>query len=167
MKKSYFIRKNTPELRDKLKELGYHICPCALFEDSVWLHTSFLTDEPTVHGIGFVDEEYTGRKTIQEELDFFLYENSKSQNPWIDCGDNEELFLLLSLLPDPNDKNINKVFLINNKWCLCYNHSNELNILEKTYRFMLLENPKIKFTHAVTTQTKKATIEEIIEHFKS
>lgn len=96
MKKSYFIRKNTPELRDKLKELGYHICPCALFEDSVWLHTSFLTDEPIVHGIGFVDEEYTGRKTIQEELDFFLYENSKSQNPWIDCGEEEEKFLTLA-----------------------------------------------------------------------
>lgn len=104
MKKSYFIRKNTPELRDKLKELGYHICPCALFEDSVWLHTSFLTDEPTVHGIGFVDEEYTGRKTIQEELDFFLYENSKSQNPWIDCEDNEELFLAIAALRDDTDK---------------------------------------------------------------
>lgn len=23
-----FIRKNTPELRHKLKELGYEICPC-------------------------------------------------------------------------------------------------------------------------------------------
>lgn len=96
MKKSYFIRKNTPELRLKLRKLGYNMCPCALFEDSVWLHISFLTSEPTFHGIGYVDEEYTGRKTIQEELDFFLYENSKSKNPWIDCGEDEEKFLTLA-----------------------------------------------------------------------
>lgn len=163
---SCFIRKNTPELRNKLEELGYHICPCAEFKDSIWLCTSFITNSSTVHGIGYSTEDLTGRKTTQDELDFFLYENSKCTNPLIDCGEDEELFLILSLLPDPYDKNINNVFLINNKWCLCYNHSNELNILKKTYSFKLLENPKINFAHEVTEQTKKATIEEIIEHFK-
>jgi hypothetical protein len=144
MKQSYFIRKNTPKLRDKLKELGYHICPCALFEDSVWLHTSFLTDEPTVHGIGFVDEEYTGRKTIQEELDFFLYENSKSQNPWIDCGDNEELFITLAEYKDGTAKN--QWFVADNIWVKCSN-----DIPDKY----------------IQLNGHKATPEEIIKHFKN
>mgnify|MGYP006991635829 CR=1 FL=1 len=143
MKQSYFIRKNTLELRDKLKELGYHICPCALFEDSVWLHTSFFTDEPTVHGIGFVDEEYTGRKTIQAELDFFLYENSKSQNPWIDCGTNEEMFLALAALRDDTDKN--QWFIVNDIWVKC-----STDIPDKY----------------IQLNGHKATIEELIDRFK-
>lgn len=81
--KDCFIRKNTPELRDKLKELGYRICPCALFKDSVWLSISFI-NTPTIHGIG------------QEELDLFLYEDEKSENPLIDCGEDEEMFLKIA-----------------------------------------------------------------------
>lgn len=100
MKKDCFIRKNTPELRDKLQELGYDMCPCVLFKDSVWLYISldysFLTSKPTIHSIGYLDEEFTGRKTVQEELDFFLHTNSKSQNPWIDCGEDEEMFLKIA-----------------------------------------------------------------------
>lgn len=108
--KECFIRKNTTELREKLQNIGYKICPCVEFENSVWLSTSFFHDEPSVHGIGYSTEDLTGRKTTQDELDFFLYENSKCKNPLIDCGEDEELFLILSLLPDPNDKNINNVF---------------------------------------------------------
>lgn len=93
--KDCFIRKNTPELRDKLKELGYYICPCALYEGSVWLHISYVY-YPTVHGIGYIVEDLTGRGTIQERLDFFLYGNEKSENPSIDCGEDEEMFLKIA-----------------------------------------------------------------------
>ena len=48
MKKSYFIRKNTPELRLKLRKLGYDMCPCASFEDSAWLCINFITNKPTI-----------------------------------------------------------------------------------------------------------------------
>lgn len=98
--KCCFIRKNTPELRIKLKELGYYICPCALFKDAVWLYTShfskLLHNTPSIHGIGYVTEDLTGRKTIQGELDLFLYENEKSENPLIDCGEDEEMFLKIA-----------------------------------------------------------------------
>lgn len=140
---SCFIRKNTPELRTKLKELGYYICSCAEFEDSIWLRTSFCTNKPTVHGIGFVDEDYIGRKTTQEELDFFLYENSKSKNPRIDCGDNEKMFLALAALRDDTDKN--QWFIVDNLWIKSSN-----DIPDKY----------------VQMHGDKATVEEIIEYFK-
>ena len=67
-----FIRKNTPELRSKLKELGYDICCCTEFKDACWLNTFLLNKTPSVHGIGYVN-------------------NARSENPNIDCGTNEEL----------------------------------------------------------------------------
>jgi hypothetical protein len=140
---SCFIRKNTPELIIKLEGLGYHICPCTKFEDSIWLRTSFITNEPTVHGVGYTTEDLTGRKTIQEELDFFLYENSKSQNPSIDCGDNEEIFLALTALRDDTDKN--QWFIVDDLWIKSSN-----DIPDKY----------------VQMHGDKATVEEIIEYFK-
>jgi hypothetical protein len=92
--KSAFIRKNTKELRDKLEKLGFEICPCTEFENSVWL--DICTSNKSIHGVGYLDEDYTGRKTVQEELDFFLYENEKSQNPQEDCGENEDKFLKIA-----------------------------------------------------------------------
>lgn len=162
MKESYFIRKNTPELRNKLKELEYYICPCALFEDSVWLHTSFLTDEPTVHGIGFVDEEYTGRKTIQAELDFFLYENSKSQNPWIDCGTNEEMFLALAALRDDTGEH---QWFIATETVWDENYDGEITTYFEKGQWM--EYDEWSYIEDMPSYFRKATPEEIIEHFKN
>lgn len=135
-----FIRKDTPELSQRLEGLGYTICPCSDFEGSVWL--SILPENGTVHGIGFYDEDYTGRKTTQEELDFFLYENSKSKNPRIDCGDNEELFIALAALRDDTAKN--QWFVVDNILVKCYN-----DIPDKY----------------IQLNGHKATPEEIIKHF--
>ena len=89
-----FIRKNTKELRNKLKNMGYTICPCTEYENAVWLDILDLNN--SIHGVGFVEEDLTGRKTVQAELDFFLYENSNSKNPAIDCNDNEEKFITIA-----------------------------------------------------------------------
>lgn len=137
-----FIRKNTSELRTKLKELGYHICRCTEFEDSVWLRTSFITNKPVIHGIGYFNEDLTGRKNTQEELDFFLSENCTSKNPRIDCGDNEELFIALAALRDDTAKN--QWFVVDNIWLKCYND---------------IPNKYIQLNG------HKATPEEIIKHF--
>lgn len=32
-----FLRANNKKILDKLKELGYHICPCCYFDRAVWL----------------------------------------------------------------------------------------------------------------------------------
>ena len=93
--KSAFIRKNTKELRDKLEKLGFEICPCTEFENSVWL--DICISNKSIHGIGYFDEgEMPYIKSQQSALNFFLYENEKSQNPQEDCGEDEDKFLKIA-----------------------------------------------------------------------
>ena len=102
-----FIRKNTPELREKLKSFGIHICPCALFEDWDWLSIS----ECGCHGIGKSGD-------FGEDIrDIFLYEDTG----YIDCGENEELFLAISAMQDGNP--------IRGEW-YCNINKKELQIVE-------------------------------------
>ena len=58
MSKIVFIRKNSPEIRKRLKEAGFSICIYASFEDSVWLY--YYPEEKfpyDIHGEGFADIE--------------------------------------------------------------------------------------------------------------
>jgi hypothetical protein len=100
-----FIRKNTKELQDKLRKLGYDICCCCYFKGAVWLDTN--TEDCSVHGIGYIGEEleYMGIDTLEKSLNFFLSENEKSENKSIDCGENEDLFLAIASLRDDTNKN--------------------------------------------------------------
>lgn len=84
-----FIRKNTQELRDKLAEVGYEICPCCKFENAVWLNN--LIWNGTIHGVGFWDDT-TPAKSVEEALEYFLYDDNGRS---VDCGEDEELFLEL------------------------------------------------------------------------
>lgn len=75
-----FIRKNTPELRKKLGELGYKV------SNEAHINDNFLTiDNNEVFGI---EEPYT-----PEEC-----------NGYIHCGTNEKLFLAIAALRDDTDK---------------------------------------------------------------
>lgn len=87
---SFFIRKNTPELRDKLEAMGYRICPCCTFKNSVWIDAH--TDDMSVHGIGY-DCGWVYPYSIEGTLEFFLKDNAESRKPYYDCGESEELFL--------------------------------------------------------------------------
>lgn len=134
-----FIRKDTPELRQKLKDLGYSICPCCDFEGSVWL--SILQINSTVHGVGFCDKTgLSGIDTQEKALARFLYDSEKDGS--IDCGDNEELFIALAALRDDTAKN--QWFVADNIWVKCYN-----DIPDKY----------------IQMHGHKATPEEIIKHF--
>lgn len=74
-----FIRKDTQELRDKLKEIGLQPHPCIASKSGTYL---FINR-------GF----YSGNEIgYQEEIERA-----------IDCGENEELFLALAALRDDND----------------------------------------------------------------
>ena len=83
-----FIRKNTEELRKRLEELGYSLCPCRGLGRKCLAISAF-------HG------QYM---SISEEL----YD---STNPHVtyncanrkDCGTNESLFLAISALRDNNN----------------------------------------------------------------
>lgn len=72
-----FIRKNTPELRNKLEELGYYSHPECIDDD----RGNYL----------FVNREYYLNRPLG-----YLEEFSRS----IDCGTNEELFLAIAALRD-------------------------------------------------------------------
>lgn len=136
-----FIRKNTPELINKLIDLGY---VKALFDEEYTKSEAYglIIDQgdivPLEHG-------------LQEMELIFTYN-------FIDCGTNEDLFLALAALRDDSD--INQWFIYNTikntvgkfetiEWVLCKDNNicNYLN-WDNCY----------KYCH-------KATVEEIIEHF--
>lgn len=73
-----FIKKNTPELRKKLEELGYN------------RHPSYGDNEYLYLNRGFYHTNVVG---YSEEIERM-----------IDCGTNEELFLALAALRDDSDK---------------------------------------------------------------
>lgn len=57
MSKVVFIKQNSPEIREKLKQAGFTVCAYANFADSVWLDyhpdDKFFRD---IHGEGYADE---------------------------------------------------------------------------------------------------------------
>lgn len=134
-----FIRKNSLELQTRLKELGYSICPCTSFNGSVWLSTNI--ESSAVHGKGFIDNSgLSGIDTQDKALSAFLYDAQK--DGYIDCGDNEELFIALATLRDDTAKN--QWFVVDNIWVKCYNDTPD--------KYIQLNG-------------HKATPEEIIKHF--
>ena len=126
-----FIRKNTPELRKKLEELGYKPFGSVKYEwDTGW---GLSTD----NRIGeFESFDNNGLENIIkcESPD---YEDS------VDCGTNEELFLALAALRDDSD--YMQWFTDGKLW--------EKSNSDLPSHYMQLEG-------------HKATVEEIIEHFK-
>ena len=130
-----FIRKNTPELINELIDLGY---VKALFDEEYTKSDAYglIVDQgdiaPLEHG-------------LQEMELMFTYN-------FVDCGDNEELFLALAALRDDTDINqwiideANECFGPDNSWMICDKDD---------------MNDRVVYTHY-----KKATVEELIEHFK-
>lgn len=143
-KQPCFIRKNTPELRKKLEELGYRICSCATWPNSVWLDTFIHGKETSVHGIGY--DIYMEKTSIEEECQRFVEENKTSLRPRIDCGTNEDLFLAIAALRDGTDRN---------QWFV----DDATGIWERTEG----DTP----SKYMQMHGHKATLEEIMEHFKN
>lgn len=87
-----FIRRNTPELRKKLEELGYkkYGNPFQITDDSKLITT--------------IDGEYVPY-------------NVPLDDSFIDCGTNEALFLAIAALRDDTDKN--QWFTDGNLWFKC------------------------------------------------
>ena len=142
-----FIRKNTPELRKKLEELGYKPFGSVKYEwDTGW---GLSTD----NRIGeFESFDNNGLENIIkcESPD---YEDS------VDCGTNEELFLALAALRDDTDKS--QWFISNvDIFTECYN--NEWRLYENWYNTFTIEDLNSEISHI-----RKATVEEIIKHFKN
>ena len=140
-----FIRKNTPELRKKLAELGYKPFGSVKYEwDTGWgLSTDNRLGE-------FESFDNNGLENIIkcESPD---YEES------IDCGINEDLFLAIAALR--NDTDINQWFVMDVE--------EYVNINQGDW-FIATDINKGKHigTQIDPMYCHKATVEEIIEHFK-
>lgn len=138
-----FIRKNTKELRKELEELGYEI-----------LNSGDTTlDAHNYDGKGSHKSIEEGKAIITSYGNLYgvVYDvDTVTKKGRIDCGTNEELLLAIAALRDDADKY--QWFTDGDKWILC---------------------PEIKFsTYWVNDidvnldAIHKATVNELIEHFK-
>ncbi|WP_302295956.1 hypothetical protein [Bacteroides finegoldii] len=128
-----FIRKNTPELRNKLEELGYYLHPECIDDD----RGNYL----------FVNREYYLNRPLG-----YLEEFSRS----IDCGTNEELFLAIAALRD--DTNYMQ-------WFVCTSDYKEFDGKEWKVGDFDLNTCPDDFDN-ILPHWRKATVNELIEHFK-
>ena len=119
---SCFIRKCTPELKSKLEDIGYHRRPIKEKYDK---HKFLL-----VYRDGCYNSS-TGNETGIEK--------------YIDCGDNENLFLAIAALRD--DSNEHQWYTDGARWCL--------------------HNMEPKYDWMIDDSWHKATVYELIEHFKN
>ena len=137
-----FIRKNTTELRMKLERLGYYLHPECIDDD----RGNYL----------FANREYYLNRPLgySEEL-------SRS----IDCGTNEDLFLAIAALRD--DTNEYQWFVADLPLSVSYD-----DIVGNDHYFTELKGSvffwDINWMHAtiISGYYHKATVEELIEHFK-
>lgn len=140
-----FIRKNSPELRKKLEELGYkpsypifqypevfkHIAACNFFGSKYY---------------GVSDEEVSQHGDINDAI---------KNRGMIDCGDNEDLFLALAALRDDKP---------DYQWFLWEHNDGEYHPEEKdSWRQYI---PGEHWEEWWWFEVRKATAEELIKFFK-
>lgn len=121
-----FIRKNTSELQKRLEGLEYIICPDKR-EEGVYL---FAVN-------GMFDYAY------DEETLAFL----KSNYGYIDCGDNEELFLAIAAKRD-------------------YTSANQYWVFDQDFSHYKKGDFVLGCFTRCSCYCHVATVEELIEHFK-
>lgn len=124
-----FIRKNTANIRNRLKELGYYCNPY------LGWHNLFTC----VFGINSV-----------YSLDDYDTNGLKEIYGLIDCGTNEDLFLAIAALRDDTDKY--QWFTDGDLWFKCGDE-----VCNETIEYYLNKYGR---------KIHKATVNELIEHFK-
>ena len=132
-----FIRKNTPELRKQLEELGY-LPPSEVWYDEDFAICTVYRDNNGEYFTFKIDDDF-------ERIIAPSY-------PYIDCGTNEELFIALASMTDDEDG-----------LCDYYIVTSDCNpryAKGSIYRAL----PISSVIHP--SCYRKATVEEIIEYFK-
>ena len=153
-----FIRKNTPELRRELEELGYEMLNFG----------NTTLDGYNYDGNGSHKSIEEGRAIITsyENLYGVIYDiDTVTKKGRIDCGTNEELFLAIAALRD--DSNYMQWFIADSILSVSYDDSigNDHYFTEpKGIMFFWDEN----WDNAtiISGRYHKATVDELIEHFK-
>lgn len=142
-----FIRKNTPELRKKLEELGY-IKNSPKWTDDCNIVWAYQYSEEK----GFDTPHYV----IANAFDIPFDKHSRLCGKFIDCGTNEELFLAIAALRD--DTGDNQLFT-NEKgdWGI-YRDGSDGGLPGMDF-YRMPNDFNLSYYH-------KATVNELIEHFK-
>lgn len=141
-----FIRRNTPELRKKLEELGY-VKNSPIWTDNCSIIWAYQYPEK-----GFDTPNYV----IADSFDIPFDKHSRLCGKFIDCGTNEELFLAIAALRD--DTNYMQ-------WFVCTSDYKEFDGKEwKVGDFDL--NTCLDDFNNILPNWRKATVNELIQHFK-
>lgn len=131
-----FIRKNTPELRKKLEELGYTYAQNGSAE---W----FIPIEELKYLVTYPTSGY------YQGCNGYWYEDN------VDCGTNEELFLALAALRDDDNDYM--------QWFVSQAEEDSPKVFVKSTTHSCIQS--LAYTHRWDWRCSKATVEELIEHF--
>lgn len=73
--KNVALTKNSKEIQEQLKSLGFDVCICADFEGAKWLNTC---DGYHIHGLGYMDKEMFPEWDCPEKMivNFALFESN-------------------------------------------------------------------------------------------
>ena len=135
---SCYIKKNTKELREKLKSLGYR-----LNNGKAWgkYLACFKTND-------------TNEDMFVASPDYDL-KNMPNFTNSIDCGTNEDLFLAIAALQDDTDENQWFVSNDNAEWYRHYSYFDGDPNKDNAYSVIRKD------------KWHKATVQELVEHFNS
>lgn len=137
-----FIRKNTPELREKLEELGYKPSYPIFIYPEVFKHIAACNFFGSKY-YGVSDDEVSHHGEIKDAI---------KNRGMIDCGDNEELFIALASMTD-DEYGLCDYYIVTTDNNLRY----EKGSIHRALPISSVIHPSCY---------RKATVEEIIEHFK-
>ena len=139
------IIKNTPERRAKLELLGI------IYDGYYGQNNDFI-----VVDYGPYNNKYDTVNTLPSNVSCHTYDGYKTFD-YMDCGDNEDLFFALATLRDDTD--VNQWFVMDVEEYMDINQGDW---------FLATDRNKGKHigTQIDPMYCHKATVEEIIEHFK-
>lgn len=138
------------EMTEWLKGIGYMVCRCCLFDGWNTLHCGAINRnriDSEVHGIPDYDGD-TGYN-----VGWFKTENADKEYPSYDCGENIELFKALAAMNDENDLN---------QWYVC----DVPYWCDLRQGDWVIKRDTMDHTTFFPSVFHKATVAEIIEHFK-
>ena len=136
-----FIRKNTPELRKELEELGYEPSHQMTLYPDVYENIAVCN---------FFGSRYYGVSDVEASHPGDIIDAIKNRG-MIDCGTNEDMFFALAALRDDTDK-----------WQFFVYDGIDIPDYSIQKGFMWLSTLDKQWSD----RCHKATVEEIIEYFK-
>lgn len=146
------IKKNTPEIRAELENLGYRRF-IVFDEDADWIST-FIEDDSYVD---FCEGEIDPNETIDDY--------------GIDCGENEELFYAIAALRDDND--LNQYFVLHcnlagldDPAMIKYKAGSLIKCNRERWNIDVDENGNPLPFSSRNIPAHKATVDELINYFR-